>query len=249
MRSLVSPLLCLAAIGCADVPLDDPPVAERAAAFGGPAYIHLANWLKGGFDTFAQRGQPQSETRVYSAIQAVRCRVRVHGIEEGIPLYIEQSEVFDPSPLTPPYHCPLQPYPGSPPPSSGCWVYYQRLQVVLPGEDVSTQARTTAYRLKNPSQALGWCDDPEGMELTLDDLIPVVGCDVDLTYDPDAGAFHGTMGEARTCVPIPGYFLTNVIEVDKRGFSSWDRWWRMSDGTQFLGPVYGPYVFDKWLDD
>jgi CpeT protein len=179
------------------------------------AAARLAQVLTGRFDSSAQAAADPN----YFAVQLLTCRIDVPDLGERV-LYIEQAIVGN---LDAPYR--------------------QRLYVIEPLADPTSQARSRVFELGDPAAFVGLCDDPSPMTVVAGDAIEKPGCAVEVTWM--AEHFEGgTVGEACLSDFQGATYTTSVVSISAEKIESWDRGWDAAD-MQVWGALGGPYVFDR----
>jgi len=115
--------------------------------------------------------------------------------------------------------------------------YRQRLYVINPGTDPTTDATSQVWEFEVPAAVVGLCDDPAAHPFDAADVSERPGCASFMTWMDDH--FEGETN-GRDCLSslYDATYATSEIEVREEGMASWDRGYDDSD-TQVWGAVAG----------
>jgi hypothetical protein len=189
--------------------------AGAGGASGGEAPVdQLHRYLTGRFDS---ADQSMSEPE-YFAVQLEACPVVAPELGERV-LYIEQAVMTS---LDAPYR--------------------QRLYVVQPGADPSTQAVSVVYELADPAAFVGACSEATPRDVTAAEAIERAGCEVLVDVDGSGGFVGGTQGTDCESSLQGASYATSEVTITQDLIASWDRGYDAS-GNQVWGAVSGAYHF------
>jgi CpeT protein len=186
---------------------------------GAPAFdavAHLEKYLTGKFDS----SDDAANNPNHFAILLTTCATEVPALGERI-LYVEQAAMDTPD---------------NP--------YRQRVYVLEPGMDPTTQARSRIFEFDQPGAFTGHCINP-AKTITTDLIAEKPGCAVDLTYDKATDTFTGgTTGKDCASSLNGATYATSKVTLDATQLQSWDQGFDGMD-VQVWGATDGPYIFAR----
>lgn len=192
------------------------PVDDTGTAEAFDAAATLEEYLTGVFDSAAQA----AEDPEYYDILLTMCPVELPELGERV-LYVEQT---------------LHDTPADP--------YRQRFYVLEAG-DGEGEAVSRIFEHARPRSLVGTCVEPEALEVDLDLVSELEGCEVILSWDAAAERWSGGTVEDRCGTDWNGAsYATSEISLDAEVLVSWDRGWT-AEGDYVWGATSGGYRFER----
>lgn len=212
-----APLLCLSLLLACEPEDPASPAGvpeDTGEATAFDAAATLREDLVGTYDSAEQA----AEDPAYYDILLTMCPLDLPELGEHV-LYVEQS---------------LHETPGQP--------YRQRLYLLEAGE-TEGEGVSRIFEHARPRSLVGGCLDPEALEVAVEDLTELEGCEVILSWDAtEARWTGGTIADHCATDWNGATWATSEISLDAEVLVSWDRGWS-AEGEYVWGATEGGYRF------